>query len=79
MEKLQAASWFSDANKVFNSGQNPLAKDRFRLGRWFSPAKGLICLQAEYSGIWGSPYPIAGCFSVRDRSRGSDRGGGSGA
>lgn len=23
MEKLQAASWFSDANKLFNSGQNP--------------------------------------------------------
>lgn len=38
LEKLNAASWFSDANKLYNSGQNP-----FREGRLSPWAMALVC------------------------------------
>ncbi|MGH8503634.1 MAG: hypothetical protein ACREVE_14400 [Gammaproteobacteria bacterium] len=48
MEKLQAACWFSEANKLFNSGQTPASEGQISPWAMLLACEGLVFLLAPH-------------------------------
>lgn len=62
MEKLQAASWFSDANKLFNSGQNPAREGQISPWAMVLACEGLDLFAGGVSRRLGARTRPLGAF-----------------
>ncbi len=61
-ERLNAASWFSDANKLYNSGQNPFSEGAISPWAMALACEGLSFFAGSASRRLGSRTPPAGAF-----------------
>lgn len=62
LEKLNAASWFSDANKLFNSGQSPFREGRLSPWAMALACEGLALLAGGVSRRLGTRARAVGAF-----------------
>jgi CRISPR-associated protein Csx17 len=61
-EKLNAASWFSDANKLYNSGQDPFAEGTISPWAMVLACEGLVFFAGSTSRRLGSRTRPGGAF-----------------
>lgn len=61
-EKLNAASWFSDANKLYNSGQNPFTEGTISPWAMALACEGLVFFAGSASRRLGSRTRPGGAF-----------------
>ena len=81
-EKLNAASWFSDANKLYNSGQNPFSEGAISPWAMALACEGLVFFAGSASrrlGAWtrsvgAFPFVIAAVSPATPGEAGRDRG-----
>lgn len=62
MEKLQAACWFSDANKLFNSGQTPAREGQITPWAMLLACEGLVFFAGGASRRLGAAIRTQGAF-----------------
>ena len=68
MEKLNAASWFSDANKLYNSGQSPYREGRLSPWLMALACEGLTFLAGGASRRLGARARSVGAFPFVTRA-----------
>jgi CRISPR-associated protein Csx17 len=81
-EKLNAASWFSDANKLYNSGQNPFSEGAISPWAMALACEGLVFFAGSASRRLGArtrpvgafPFVIAAASPQTAGDAGRDRG-----
>ncbi|MGH9486095.1 MAG: type I-G CRISPR-associated protein Cas8g1/Csx17 [Terriglobales bacterium] len=81
-EKLNAASWFSDANKLYNSGQNPFTEGTISPWAMALACEGLVFFAGSASRRLGSrtrpigafPFVVAAASPETSGEAGRDRG-----
>ena len=81
-EKLNAASWFSDANKLYNSGQNPFSDGAISPWAMALACEGLVFFAGGASrrlGAWtrpvgAFPFVVAAASPETSGEAGRDRG-----
>lgn len=81
-EKLNAASWFSDANKLYNSGQNPFSEGTISPWAMALACEGLVFfaggasrrLGARIRPVGAFPFVVAAASPETSGQAGHDRG-----
>jgi CRISPR-associated protein Csx17 len=81
-EKLNAASWFSDANKLYNSGQNPFSEGAISPWAMALACEGLVFFAGSASRRLGArtrpvgafPFVVAAASPETSGEAGRDRG-----
>ena len=81
-EKLNAASWFSDANKLYNSGQNPFSEGAISPWAMALACEGLVFfaggasrrLGARTRPVGAFPFVVAAASPETSGEAGRDRG-----
>ncbi len=82
MEKLNAASWFSDSNKLYNSGQNPFSEGAISPWAMAFACEGLVFFAGSASRRLGArtrpigafPFVVAAASPETPGEAGRDRG-----
>ena len=75
LENLNAASWFSDANKLFNSGQSPFREGRLSPWAMALACEGLALLAGGASRRLGTRARAVGAFPFVTRAAAPDAAG----